>query len=104
MPFSRCPNCDARTHINIGQRDPVDWYREQYPDLRAGDEVPELCADCSRIENGIEISEEELAHQQQVRNPDRPSITRDTVPCPHCGKPLRTAKARQCFECGVDWH
>jgi transcription initiation factor IIE alpha subunit len=25
-------------------------------------------------------------------------------PCPHCGKPLRTDAARQCFECGKDWH
>jgi len=25
-------------------------------------------------------------------------------PCPYCGKPLRTDQARQCFECGKDWH
>jgi hypothetical protein len=25
-------------------------------------------------------------------------------PCPHCGKPLRTDMANQCFECGTDWH
>ena len=25
-------------------------------------------------------------------------------PCPHCGEPLRTSKARQCFSCGADWH
>src|SRR5688572_26443670 len=23
-------------------------------------------------------------------------------PCPHCGVPLRTARARQCFACGTD--
>src|SRR3954451_22770763 len=25
-------------------------------------------------------------------------------PCPHCGVPLRTDRARQCFACGMDWH
>jgi hypothetical protein len=25
-------------------------------------------------------------------------------PCPYCGQPLRTAQARQCFGCGMDWH
>jgi hypothetical protein len=25
-------------------------------------------------------------------------------PCPYCGNPLRTDSAKQCFECGTDWH
>ena len=25
-------------------------------------------------------------------------------PCPQCGKPLRAELAKQCFECGADWH
>ncbi len=25
-------------------------------------------------------------------------------PCPYCQRPLRTTEARQCFECGKDWH
>jgi hypothetical protein len=25
-------------------------------------------------------------------------------PCPKCGRPLRTAKAQQCFLCGAKWH
>ena len=25
-------------------------------------------------------------------------------PCPHCGKPLRSDKAKQCFNCGANWH
>ena len=24
-------------------------------------------------------------------------------PCPYCSAPLRTDKAKQCFECGMDW-
>ena len=26
------------------------------------------------------------------------------TPCPYCGAALRTAKAKQCFACGMDWH
>lgn len=29
---------------------------------------------------------------------------KETAPCPHCDKPLKTSKARQCFGCGMDWH
>ncbi len=25
-------------------------------------------------------------------------------PCPYCRVPLRADKAKQCFECGMDWH
>ena len=25
-------------------------------------------------------------------------------PCPKCGEPLRTEKAKQCLKCGADWH
>jgi hypothetical protein len=30
--------------------------------------------------------------------------TRMGKPCPYCGRPLRTDRANQCFECGTDWH
>jgi ankyrin repeat protein len=26
------------------------------------------------------------------------------VACPYCGRPLRTAQAKQCFSCHMDWH
>jgi hypothetical protein len=25
-------------------------------------------------------------------------------PCPYCGAPLRTPAAKQCRQCGTDWH
>jgi hypothetical protein len=31
-------------------------------------------------------------------------MERTGTPCPHCGQPLRTDKAKQCFNCGSDWH
>jgi len=42
-----------------------------------------------------------------VQHPDGP-IAPPPVwkgpPCSNCGRPLRSAFARQCFECGMDWH
>jgi hypothetical protein len=29
---------------------------------------------------------------------------RTRKPCPECGQPLRTDEAKQCFNCGSDWH
>jgi hypothetical protein len=45
--------------------------------------------------------------QLWAEHPDGP--VREPVPwpgppCPHCGKPLRSKLAKQCFECGMDWH
>ena len=45
MPFGRCPVCGAMYHLNVGL--PLDeWYRQHWPQLRVGDEVPSLCLRC----------------------------------------------------------
>ena len=31
-------------------------------------------------------------------------MDKPTVLCPQCGFPLRSEKAKQCFQCGADWH
>lgn len=33
-----------------------------------------------------------------------PKIFQSSTNCPDCGKLLRTDLAKQCFECGKDWH
>lgn len=34
----------------------------------------------------------------------RPEGIGTTAPCPYCGKPLKTALAKQCPHCNMDWH
>lgn len=36
--------------------------------------------------------------------PRRPPRVWTGPPCSNCARPLRTRLARQCFECGMDWH
>jgi hypothetical protein len=33
-----------------------------------------------------------------------PPIGNRSPPCPYCEQPLRSPKAKQCLECGMDWH
>ncbi|HEU4338650.1 MAG TPA: hypothetical protein VFS19_01160 [Planctomycetota bacterium] len=42
-----------------------------------------------------------------VEHPDGPMLPPvqwPGPPCVYCGEPLRTKLAKQCFECGTDWH
>ncbi len=41
---------------------------------------------------------------ERVGNIYRAFGWRSSNPCPHCGAPLRSERAKQCFECGADWH
>lgn len=39
-----------------------------------------------------------------VAHSGHPDSVGTTAPCPYCGKPLMTARARQCQHCLMDWH
>jgi hypothetical protein len=62
-----------------------------------------------------EIKDLEIRKEQKIRGEDkveqtgeiRPEFQKSyagNLPCPECGKPLRSNQAKQCFECGADWH
>lgn len=51
---------------------------------------------------GLARAHEAVALLMAYRRPN--PVVRETQPCPYCGRPLRTALAQQCFECGADWH
>jgi hypothetical protein len=44
--------------------------------------------------------------QLWAEHPDgpRPLLQRPGPPCVYCGEPLASPEAKQCLECGMDWH
>jgi SMI1 / KNR4 family (SUKH-1) len=86
----------------------LDWDHEEPDDPRV---VDESFSDLLMRE----IRELEMRKDQKLRAEDQPKATAEfrpefgksydaNMPCPHCGRPLRSNRAKQCFECGADWH
>jgi len=86
----------------------LDWDHEVAEQTRLVDETfPDLLL--------REIRDLESRKEHKIRGDDklpptgeiRPELKRSfdsNKPCPHCGKPLRSNLAKQCFACGADWH
>ncbi|HTF57888.1 MAG TPA: hypothetical protein VK661_11715 [Planctomycetota bacterium] len=79
------------------------------------------CEDASRIRSLVRSGQEDAAVEELVKSigcplewariwvthpigPRRPARVWNGPPCASCGRPLRTRMARQCCECGFDWH
>lgn len=58
------------------------------------------------ILDGMEMKHIVQEHAVVLYNlvPAPSSVKAPGPPCPHCGAPLRTAKAKQCRACGRSWH
>jgi hypothetical protein len=74
MPFAHCPTCNQRFHLNVG--DLAAWYRERWPMLPIGAEVPEECPICWGKRTGVEFSWAErvrpYAREEVQKAKDRP--------------------------------
>jgi hypothetical protein len=45
----------------------------------------------------------EICQENEKRRADEEKES-TILPCPYCGKPLKTKLAKMCFHCGLDWH
>ncbi len=68
----------------------------------------EVCRDVDVVLNAVRYYAEHGGYDPAIQwigdeaNGPRPVVV--TTPCPYCGKPLRSARARQCRHCLTDWH
>lgn len=56
---------------------------------------------CYRLMKGCKLKE---AMEYIDNLKPLPPNSKSKTPCPYCGRLLRTDLAKQCFECGKDWH
>jgi hypothetical protein len=42
--------------------------------------------------------------EEKQRRAESPQWMNEVAFCPKCKRKLRTSRAKQCFQCGADWH
>ena len=94
-----CYHCGARIpkFIDLPREDEIRIYKLAQSDGEAAavDALVEA-AGCPRVWAELWVT--------HPFGPRRPARLWMGPPCASCGRPLRTRLARQCLECGLDWH
>jgi len=92
----------AQTRSVLGTSRKVVVSVELEKELLALIEQGEFAAATTKLKQSTSLSLGKC--KQWVLDHTPPPPPRPQVPCPYCGKLLRSEKAQQCFECGMDWH
>jgi hypothetical protein len=67
MAFCECPVCSTVFHVILS--DPLNWYRDRWPNHRFGDQVPELCFWClGDLEPGQRVKVRWLSQEMSGRS------------------------------------
>jgi hypothetical protein len=93
-----CPHCDMRIpqFADIADAD-LARVRQLMREERTMAAIQELVAATNAP---LAFAHLWVSHRGRPMPPDG----FDPTPCPHCGKPVRTALAKQCRHCKRDWH
>ena len=103
--LSRDGSCPAKAIVVASIADEYAWMEQHYPDFQLAIQalqeidgnpldVMTLSNDCGETRTVYFDISEFFGKRKKVAGP----------PCPYCGAPLRSDKAKQCFKCGMDWH
>ena len=80
------------------------WLREHYPTAVLVHQILESHPEGPRDVVVIGVDDQVVRVYFDISSFHGPKSERPTAPCPFCGQPLRTAKAKQCRHCKRQWH
>jgi hypothetical protein len=96
--WTECPKCKCKVP-SFTYLDPE--LQKQVDNARDGSSKARLVITFDTAGIPLRVSKPFALHLHGI---PEPCYGNESVECPHCGKPLRTARAKQCRWCGKDWH